>query len=150
MQIYICKNLISLKENFKRFKPSKLFEECGLKKELKINPILFSGVFYIIAGCYGLILTILLATNLIPFYLLHALILIIGFQILRKRKWAANISLFLFPLMFIFSISTLWYYLGGGINVSLSINILNLTLIFYAAFALISTFLIIASWKEFK
>jgi len=103
-----------------------------------------------VAGVYGLGLTILLASSLTPLYLLHILTSIAGFQILKRRKWAAGLALFLFPLMLVFSISTVWYYLGGGINSNIATIALNLTLMLYAAFALISVFLISISWKEFK
>ncbi len=121
-----------------------------MKKEIKINSVLFSGAYYIAAGIYGLGLTIILASSLIPLYLLHALALIAGFQVLKKKKWAAGLALFLFPLMFIFSISTSWYYLAGGINSSLAMIALSLTLILYAIFTLVSAFLISISWKEFQ
>ncbi|MEM4650040.1 MAG: hypothetical protein QXP78_05180, partial [Candidatus Bathyarchaeia archaeon] len=118
---------------------------------LKLNPILFSGFFYIIAGIYGICLTIILSSNLIPLYLLHILTLITGFQVLKRRKWAAGLALFLFPLMFIFSISTLWWYLEWGFspNLVLVMALLDLTLILYTIFTFISTFLVLISWKEF-
>ncbi|MBS7657781.1 MAG: hypothetical protein QXL69_03345 [Candidatus Bathyarchaeia archaeon] len=122
-----------------------------MKGVLKLNPILFSGFFYIIAGIYGICLTIILSSNLIPLYLLHILTLITGFQVLKRRKWAAGLALFLFPLMFIFSISTLWWYLEWGFspNLVLVMALLDLTLILYTIFTFISTFLVLISWKEF-
>ncbi|MBS7655914.1 hypothetical protein KEJ50_05375 [Candidatus Bathyarchaeota archaeon] len=120
-----------------------------MKKELKITSSLFSGIFYIAAGVYGLALTAILASSLIPLYLMHCLALIAGFQILKKKKWPAILALLLSPLMVTSSISTLYYSLELA-SLSLTTVAFCLTLIIYTAFTIISFFLIAASWKEFK
>lgn len=120
-----------------------------LKKELKVTSNLFSGIFYIAAGVYGLALTTILASSLIPLYLMHCLALIAGFQILKKKKWPAILALFLSPLMVTSSILTLYYSLTLP-NLNLATIIFDLTLIIYTIFTIISFFLIAASWKEFK
>jgi hypothetical protein len=120
-----------------------------LKKEFKIISSLFSGIFYIAAGVYGLALTLLLTPKLIPVYLIHCLALIAGFQVLKNRRWAAALALLLSPLMVTLSISMLYYSFGLA-NLSLPEIILDLTLIIYGGFSIFCFFLIAASWEEFK
>lgn len=119
----------------------------------KIKPflILFSAGFHVAAGAYGLALTSLIAPNFLPFYAISILSIIAGAQLLRGKRWGAVLALLLCPLMAVVSISTLHYSLySPASEFKAELAALHLSLALYAALSILSPFLILSEWKEFK
>jgi len=113
--------------------------------------LLVASAIFILLGAYGLVFSALYDMGLVPLIVLSLVSIAAGLGVFLERRFALWLSLLLFPLATVETLSTLFYSVTlSGWYSSDMVTVFNASLILYAVGLVVSLLLVIDKRSQLK